>query len=102
MIKRLLAVAFIFVCTSVAWAILAGTIEMRTHSSDEHLRGRVQSVWGTSQIQYAPLGEYWDTARHTLVPASSDVAVDLNLEYRQKGLLWYSTYRVGFQGDFAF
>ncbi len=109
MIKRLLAVAFIFVCTSVAWAILAGTIEMRTHSSDEHLRGRVQSVWGAPQVQYAPLGEYWtQTANrsypesHALVPASSDVAVNLNLEYRQKGLLWYSTYKVGFQGDYEF
>jgi len=109
MIKRLLAVAFIFVCTCIAWAILAGTIESRTHLSDDHLRGRVQSVWGTPQIQYAPLGEYWETApnqlvreRHALVPASSDIAVDLNLEYRQKGLLWYSTYKVGFQGDYDF
>jgi len=102
MLKRLLAVAFIFVCTSVAWAILAGTIESRTHSSDDRLRGRVQSVWGTPQVQYAPRGEYWATEIHTLVPASSDVAVDLNLEYRQKGLLWYSTYKVGFQGDYGF
>ena len=102
MIKRLLAVAFIFVCTSVAWAILAGTIEMRTHSSDEHLRGRVQSVWGTPQIQYAPQGEFWAPEKHALAPASSEVAVDLNLEYRQKGLLWYSTYKVGFQGDYEF
>jgi inner membrane protein involved in colicin E2 resistance len=109
MIKRLLAVAFIFICTSVAWAILAGTIESRTLSSDEHLRGRVQSVWGTPQIQYAPLGEYWVSIpgrsfpeSHALVPASSDIAVDLNLEYRQKGLLWYSTYKVGFQGDYEF
>jgi inner membrane protein involved in colicin E2 resistance len=102
MIKRFLAVAFIFVCTSVAWGILGGTIVSRTNSSDEHLRSRVQSVWGTPQIQFAPLGEYWDPERHALVPASSDVAADLNLEYRQKGLLWYSTYKVGFQGDYEF
>lgn len=102
MIKRLVAIAFIFIGTSIAWAILAGTIESRTHSSDEHLRGRAQSVWGTPQIQYAPLGEYWVTEKHALVPASSDIAVDLNLEYRKKGLLWYSTYRVGFQGDYDF
>ncbi len=109
MIKRLLAIAFIFVCTSVAWGILGGTIALRTNSSDEHLRGRVQSVWGTQQVQQAPLGEYWGTApnqsvteKHPLVPAASDVVVDLNLEYRQKGLLWYSTYKVGFQGDYEF
>jgi inner membrane protein involved in colicin E2 resistance len=102
MFMRLLAVALIFFGTSVAWAILGGTIMSRTNSSDEHLRGRVQSVWGTPQIQYAPHGEYWATEKHSLVPASSDVAVDLNLEYRQKGLLWYSTYKVGFQGDYEF
>ena len=28
--------------------------------------------------------------------------VDLNLEHRQKGLLWYSTYKVGFAGAYAF
>ena len=102
MVKRLFAVAFIFICTSVAWGILGGTIVSRTNSSDEHLRSRVQSAWGAPQIQYAPLGEYWTTEKHALVPASSDIAVDLNLEYRQKGLLWYSTYRIGFQGDYDF
>ena len=30
----------------------------------------------------------------------SDIKVDLNLEYRQKGLLWYSTYRVLFDGKY--
>ena len=33
---------------------------------------------------------------------SSRLNVDLNLEHRQKGLLWYSTYRVGFAGAYAF
>src|SRR4029077_5449101 len=39
---------------------------------------------------------------HHISPSSSDVAVNLNLEYRQKGLLWYSTYKVGFQGEYEF
>jgi inner membrane protein involved in colicin E2 resistance len=33
---------------------------------------------------------------------SSHLKVDLNLEHRQKGLLWYSTYKVGFDGTYAF
>ena len=125
MIKRLLAVAFIFVCTSIAWAILAGTIYSRTNSSDERSRGRVQSAWGAPQTQFAPLAEYWvslptrsviydknnqkketvektEQVGHSFFPAASDVDVDLKLEYRQKGLLWYSTYKVGFQGDYEF
>ena len=33
---------------------------------------------------------------------SSAVNVDLNLEHRQKGLLWYSTYKVAFSGLYGF
>jgi len=32
----------------------------------------------------------------------SAVDVNLDLEYRQKGLLWYSTYKVDFSGNYAF
>lgn len=125
MIKRLVAIAFLFVCTSIAWGILAGTIDRRTNSSDERLRSRVQSAWGAPQTQFAPLAEYrvsiptrsviYDESgkeketvektkqeNHAISPAASDVSVDLNLQYRQKGLLWYSTYKVGFQGDYEF
>jgi hypothetical protein len=33
---------------------------------------------------------------------NSLINVDLNLEHRQKGLLWYSTYKVGFNGAYIF
>ena len=33
MTKRIIAIAFIFICTSVAWAILGGTIFSRTYDS---------------------------------------------------------------------
>jgi inner membrane protein involved in colicin E2 resistance len=33
---------------------------------------------------------------------ASKIDVDLNLEHRQKGLLWYSTYKVGFSGIYTF
>src|SRR5438445_791599 len=123
MIYRLLAVAFIFVATSIAWAILGGTILARTNTSDERLRSRIQSVWGVPQIQQAPLGEFFvaipsqrvvadggttksvettTQERHSVVPSSSDLAVGLDLEYRQKGLQWYSTYKVDFRGDYEF
>src|SRR5262249_19053038 len=34
--------------------------------------------------------------------ASGDVSVGLELDQRQKGLLWYSTYLARFSGDYAF
>jgi inner membrane protein involved in colicin E2 resistance len=55
MVKRIVAIAFIFICTTVAWLILGGTIFQRTQSSDQTLSGRVGSTWGTSQMQRAPV-----------------------------------------------
>ncbi len=52
--KRLFAIAFIFAVTSVAWVILGATTTNRSRSSDQRLRGRVSSTWGTTQQQQAP------------------------------------------------
>jgi inner membrane protein involved in colicin E2 resistance len=121
--KRILSIAFIFGCTSIAWMVLGGTITARTSATGEHLRGKVQSVWGTAQAQSAPLLEYSETLHHSetvteegrtrtvdkttveprsLAPLASKVAVDLHGEPRRKGLLWYATYKVGFHGEYEF
>jgi hypothetical protein len=123
MVKRLFAIVFIFGCTSVAWMILGGTITNRTSSSDDRLREHVQSIWGAPQAQSAPFAEYdfvvpyeettvengkqktvqrTRSATRTLRPLSSDIGVNLESEPRQKGLLWYSTYKVAFRGDYVF
>src|SRR5688500_20260826 len=54
MLKRIIAIAFIFACATVAWMILGGTIFARTQRSDSTLRGRVASTWGAPQEQAAP------------------------------------------------
>lgn len=103
--------------------ILGGTISSRTRSTDERLASRVQSVWGTPQLQLAPTCAMETMADQTeevqekgvtrkvtkkvavesLVPAESGkLAVDLHLDHRKKGLLWYSTYSVTFAGDYVF
>src|SRR5579863_5339733 len=123
MVKRLFAVAFIFCCTSAAWMILGGTIMSRTGSTADRLRDHVQSIWGAPHVQTAPSAEYdvpvdyvetttengvqktvAKTRLDTYVvrPDSSNIAVDLQAENRRKGLLWYATYKVVFQGDYAF
>lgn len=123
MVKRLIAIAFIFLATSVAWLILGGTITSRTNNSGDRLRGRVQSVWGVPQIQSAPMAAYSVPVTYTdtveedgkkklvvrtgtntvaIWPSSSDVQVSLALDHRKKGLLWYSTYAVAFRGEYEF
>jgi len=38
----------------------------------------------------------------SLTTVASDVRVNLDLEYRRKGLLWFSTYRVDFSATTPF
>ena len=58
MVRRLAALVFIFVCTSVAWMILGGTLTTRTYSSNDQLQGRVASTWGSPQIQVPATAVY--------------------------------------------
>jgi inner membrane protein CreD len=108
-VARLIAIGFIFVCVTVAWFILGGSIVVRTADLESQLGPRVNELWGPPLMQTAPtayLGMVDKTGK-TPPPAvalmdSSDVKVDLHLDYRQKGLLWYSTYIVDFDGKYRF
>jgi hypothetical protein len=124
MIKRLIAIGFIFSCTSIAWAILAGVTNQRTRDADVGARGRVEKIWGASQRQRPPqinlvrdenetvvvTDDKGDETRKTrrkrkLLPVAlsgSDLHATLSLAHRQKGLLWYATYGVRFEGSYRF
>jgi inner membrane protein involved in colicin E2 resistance len=123
MTKRIVAIAFIFVCTSIAWAILGGTIFSRTYDSASSADNRVASTWGAPQDQALPNASFTvlvpkqeESAENgkkiikttqqevtTKLPLeSSAIDVNLDLEHRQKGLLWYSTYKVAFSGVYGF
>ncbi len=123
MTKRLCAIGFIFVCVSVAWMILAGATSTRTHSADSSLKSRVSQLWGAPQAQLPPLVATEEKVRRKVESIengtkiekivddlivrpialdSSDIKVDLKLDHRQKGLLWYSTYGVTFGATYVF
>ena len=108
MFKRLAAIGFIFLCTSIAWAVLAATVFTRTHSSGALLRDKVTSVWGSEQKQtppsvfYRSKNEEGKDVCHLLPLEESRIHVNLDLEHRQKGLLWFNTYKTGFEGDYEF
>jgi hypothetical protein len=124
---RLAAIGFIFVCTSIAWAILGSTVVSRTGEADYTMRQEVEQLWGGVHSQRAPRA-YWikeetklrevedldshgnrvrvskpvTTTEEVEIPViKSDLDVDLGLDHRKKGLLWYSTYKVAFAGDYT-
>jgi inner membrane protein involved in colicin E2 resistance len=113
MAKRISAIVFIYVCTSIGWLILAGTVLVRTDTQSFRLREAVSRLWGTSQAQHAPVACYTSSSprsgggdsskgKQHMSPKASDLNVDIVLEYRKKGLQWYSTYRVKFAGTYEF
>jgi len=123
LLRHIAALIFIFGCTSIAWMILGATVMERTRSSDDQLKGHVASTWGTQQEQAPPSAHVvWKETvavktkendktivRNDLVERtmplpldSTRLAVNLQLDHRQKGLLWYSTYAVDFAGDYDF
>src|SRR5437588_11649228 len=123
MIKRIGAITVIFLCTTVAWAILGATIFQRTYDLGSFSENRVVSTWGAPQNQAPPNAAFYEqvakkeettengkkiikvtqeTVTTVLLLESSHLNIGLNLEHRQKGLLWYSTYKVAFDGAYSF
>ena len=123
MTKRIAAIVFIFICTTVAWAILGSTIFARTYNSDLGLKNKVTSNWGGPQTQTPPTSCYPEEVTRTVESTengktvskevkkwecfnlpleSSKIDVAFAMDYRQKGLLWYSTYNVDFAGEYGF
>lgn len=101
--KRIAAIGLIYVCTSIAWMILGGTVFTRTYTADNELRTKVASTWGGAQEQKQLFAWYRNESKELfeIAPISSRVEADVALEPRQKGLLWYNTYRIKFLGRYA-
>jgi inner membrane protein involved in colicin E2 resistance len=123
MVRRLLAIGFIFAGATVAWMILGATIFSRTYDLDVSSKAKVASSWGTAQRQMPPTASYDTTSMReevvtengkrveravpttetTYLPLeSSKIAVALDVEHRQKGLLWYTLYKVNFDGAYTY
>ncbi len=123
MIQRIIAILFIYCCTCVSWVVLGSVMKVRTTTQDTKLKSMVGQLWGAPQVQKAPQLYYQskkehtiqtfkdgqtttevrtDVTHHALPLDSSNIDVRLNLEHRQKGLLWYSTYHVQFSGVYTF
>jgi hypothetical protein len=102
-VRRLVAIVIIFAGVSVAWAILGTSIIVRTRSGYDTLGEQVEELWGAAHVQKAPtvVLSAPGQADWQVGLAASDIDVQLQLEHRRKGLLWYATYDVAFDGHYT-
>lgn len=101
--KHVVALVVIFCGAALAWFILAGTLVQRTNDSDSSQQAQLIGQWGTPQTQSAPeaFAQESGSKRIPVAVRSSRVNVDLHLEQRRKGLLWYNVYGVRFAGRYV-
>lgn len=126
MVRNIVAIGIVYLIAVVGWITLAETITHRTDHQDSDLKSRVGQLWGTPLDQKAPSASIAvDNTNPTETPsipgngvvyarpgtsresyeapiAENDIRVSLRLDQRQKGLLWYSTYRLGFFANYTF
>jgi hypothetical protein len=104
-IKRLLAIALIFVATAVGWFVLGASLTERSGERSNSLGAEVAGEWGPAMDQPHPVVYYTSPAsadgKKRLPPATSNVKVKLSYEPKKKGLLRYRTYLVTFEGDYT-
>jgi inner membrane protein involved in colicin E2 resistance len=124
---RLVAIAMILGVATFAWFVLGASVTSRSGEFDSRMATEVAQLWGGPHRQVAPtvLVERERQVQemvqqqapsgqtvasmvtrtvidHDPVPlTSSRVDVDLRLEHRQKGLLWYDTYTVRFNSRYT-
>lgn len=126
-VLRLFGIGIVFCVASIGWLILGGTTSSRSTAQRGSLSDQVSDLWGRPQAQAAPTLTFnWLTERveqhtetvngvnklvttkvsdpHSLdaAPASSELAANVHLDRRLKGLIWYALYDVAFDGKWTY
>ncbi len=126
-VPRILALVGVFLLASVAWIALGGVMTGRTSAQRSELVGDVAELWGETLTQRAPsftfehaqVREREETVTapdgkvsvrrirtdelvtRPITPDASRITVDLRLDQRRKGLVWFPLYDVDFAGTWT-
>lgn len=103
---RLFGVFLILIFASVAWMVLGTANLYRTEDADRTMTVKVAGLYGQPQTQQAPRFAYRSADGTPAVEGSIDVTstdatAGFQLDQRQKGLLWFATYRVDFAAAYG-
>lgn len=100
--KTLVAIAMVWILSSLAWVVLGSTLLARSGDFTDVLGREVRQLWGPSIAQRPPSATTESVKPVPVGLAASEIDVALDLEHRQKGLIWFSTYVVDFDARYVF
>ena len=103
-IKRIIAVGAIFLLACGGWCILGTATAVRSTDLFDRLGSQVENLWGTPLAQEAPsLAVQIPGSEQVrwLMPSKNDIKIELQTDYRKKGLIWYPTYICSFDGTYT-
>jgi len=103
-IRRIVAVGIIFLAACGGWFLLGTATTVRSTDFFKRLGSAVAGLWGTPLVQEAPSLAMQipgsDQVRW-LMPSKNKINVELQADYRKKGLMWYPTFTCFFEGTYA-
>ena len=118
-VKKLFAIAIIFIFTLIAWMILGASNLSRTDKAYSELKREVASLYGDKLIIKAPecytkikkikeevidnkktRKEYDEYVFFETI--KSNITIKLFLDQRKKGNLWFPTFKANFIGQYEF
>ncbi len=118
-VKKLIAIAIIYIASFAAWMILGVSNLSRTEKATNELRKEVISLYGDILVINSPLcnsktkkikkefidGKTIDTEffeEKDFELTKSDISITINLDQRKKGNLWFPTFKALFNGSYEF
>ncbi len=104
-VKRIVALACIYIVAVAGWSILGTVTAFRSHQFRGRLGSQVETLWGSPLVQEAPslFVKIPGTEQvRWIIPSQARIDIGLLLDYRKKGLIWYPTYVCTFDGQYEF
>src|ERR1700736_5396382 len=108
--RYLTGIFLVIFAATCGWFVLGATIFVRTEPTAEAERTALGLLWGSelqqSQRGFTAVVLKPEPPRRELpppedvAPVGSQIAVDLGLDLRRKGLRWFPTYTVAFAGTY--
>jgi len=103
-VRHFFAIVLILLLGITAWWILGTASQVRTYAVDERLSNAVAGLWGAPVVQQAPRFSVrvpGTRQQRAILASRNHITVQLQLKQRRKGLLWYPTYEVLFDAEYA-